>query len=218
MESNPIEATPTEDTNPFLFPDDEPKATAQEVAQHFVRIWAEAVIRAVERAHAIRLKDAKDQRNHERNEDWSPTEDDLYANTRVQWAEDHTLVWSAHQLEVWRARLAKERGQEPPPDNEVLTRLRNVLEHLVDPDLENWVATIPEGRDPRRRWSLRSLPDEQLDLSVLSGGKLFDLVESTTLNAIAMEVVKSVQSELDERERNRVEAYLEDWDQAHDSE
>ncbi|MFE9847153.1 hypothetical protein [Streptomyces goshikiensis] len=210
MDSNPFEDTSTDDINPFAVPDDEPKATAEEVAQHFVRIWAEAVIRAADRARAIRVKDAKDFRNAERNEDWSPTDDDLYANTRVQWAEDHTLVWSAHQLEVWRARLAKERGQEPQPDNEVLTRLRNVLEHLVDPDLEDWVATIPEGADRRRRWSLRSLPGEQFHLGMESGGRLFGLLESEDLNAVAMGVVKSVQDELYERERDMVEAYLAD--------
>ncbi|MER5775492.1 hypothetical protein ABT144_14580 [Streptomyces sp. NPDC002039] len=210
MESNPFEATSTDDTNPFAVPDDEPKATGEEVAQHFVRIWAEAVIRAADRARAIRVKDAKDFRNAERNEEWSPTDDDLYATTRVQWAEDHTLVWSAHQLEVWRARLAKERGQEPQPDNEALSRLRNVLEHLVDPDLEDWVATIPEGADRKRRWSLRSMPGEQFDLGMQSGGSLFGLLESEDLHALAMEVVKSVQAELDERERDMVDAYLAD--------
>ncbi|MGW1641566.1 hypothetical protein [Streptomyces lavendulae] len=209
MDSNPFEATST-DINPFAVPDDEPKATGEEVAQHFVRIWAEAVIRAADRARAIRVKDAKDFRNAERNEEWSPTDDDLYANTRVQWAEDHTLVWSAHQLEVWRARLAKERGQEPQPDNEVLSRLRNVLEHLVDPDLDDWVATIPEGADRKRRWSLRSLPGERFDLGLQSGGSLFGLLESKDLQALAMEVVRSVQAELDERERDMVDAYLAD--------
>ncbi|MCJ0875095.1 hypothetical protein [Streptomyces sp. AP-93] len=57
-----------------------------------------AVIRAPDRARAIRVKDAKDFRNAERNEDWSPTDDDLYANTRVQWAEEMVSPVAA-----WRA-------------------------------------------------------------------------------------------------------------------
>lgn len=44
------------------------------------------------------MKDAKDFRNAERNEDWSPTDDDLYANTRVQWAEEMVSPVAA-----WRA-------------------------------------------------------------------------------------------------------------------
>ncbi|WP_169317245.1 hypothetical protein [Actinacidiphila oryziradicis] len=35
----------------------------------FVRVWAEAVLRHVERVRAIRRKDTTDTRNHERMED-----------------------------------------------------------------------------------------------------------------------------------------------------
>ncbi|MEV6681257.1 hypothetical protein AB0N09_30970 [Streptomyces erythrochromogenes] len=208
MSKDPFQADPLDEPNPFGGADDEPAATAEEAAQHFVRVWAEAVIRQATRTRAIRRKSAVDDRNFERNEGWSPTEDDLYDNDRVRWAEEHTLVWSAHQLERWRARLAKERGQAALPKNQDLEEVRNVLEHLDEVDLQDWTATPPAGQKRIGR-SLRNLPDQMLSLGGFDGRTLFQVLDSERIADAALEVVKSVEAELAERERDMVEAYLE---------
>jgi hypothetical protein len=70
----------------------------------FVRTWAEAVVRQLDRVREIVERDETDDRNYERMEDWSPTEEELQANFRVRWAEEHILVWAAYQLERWTRR------------------------------------------------------------------------------------------------------------------
>lgn len=85
----------------------ETKSEAEETAKYFVQVWAEAVIRQAERTRAIRTNSAMDDRAYDRAEEWSPHESQLFHNFRVQWAEEHMLVWPltnwSDGASVWRS-------------------------------------------------------------------------------------------------------------------
>jgi hypothetical protein len=185
----------------------------------FVRTWAEAVLREVKRVREIRKKEARDGRNYERmEEDWSPTQEDLQQNFRSVWAEEHTLVWAAHQLEQWSQRLARERGQEPPEADQVLKRVRDALEHLDDAEFEGFYAVPREAPsedvskrktkpDPNR--SLRALPDSRLMIAV--GGELaFGLINAKELENRALAIVRAIEDELEQEAIDRYLDMLED--------
>ncbi|MFE2207240.1 hypothetical protein [Streptomyces rubiginosohelvolus] len=177
---------------------------AEEYALMFVRSWGEAVLRQAERARAMRKKFAVDDRNYERMEDWSPSEADLERNFRTLWAEEHTLVWSAYQLERWRARLHRERGQEAPSQDKVLATVRNALEHLDEAEFEEGgfaVARADRGNSGR---SLRELPGGGLPIEV--GGVLFGLIAPEEVEARALKIVSTIEDEL---ERDAIEWYME---------
>jgi hypothetical protein len=148
-------------------------------------------MRQVERVREVREKDRKLFRAYERMEDWSPDELDLARSSRAQWAEEHTLVWAAHQVERWAQRLAEERGDDPPPRDEVLANVRNALEHLDEAEFEGGAA-VP-GRIGNR--SLRKLPGGRLPLS--TGHDLaFGLINPSELESRALGVVATVEDEL----------------------
>ena len=65
----------------------------------------------------------------------------------MRWAEEHTLIWAAHQLEQWSQRLAKERGEEPPQPDELLAKVRNAVEHVDDADFEKGNAVPRATRE-----------------------------------------------------------------------
>jgi hypothetical protein len=118
---------------------------AEDTCRSFVQMWAEAVMLQVERVRQIRRKANADGRAYERMEDWSPDALDLARTFRAQWTEEQTLVWAAHQVERWARRLAEERGEEPPPRDQVLADLRNALEHLDEAEFDGGHA-VPGGR------------------------------------------------------------------------
>src|SRR5689334_9457198 len=95
----------------------------------FVRAWSESVLRQIERVKAVRREYAPISRQLDREWDDSLAEE-LSVIWRRNWAEEHALVWSMYQLDRWMRRLAQERGEEPPPENQLLRDLRNALEHL----------------------------------------------------------------------------------------
>ncbi|THA38140.1 hypothetical protein [Streptomyces sp. A1547] len=196
------------DKNPFEAFPEEPDTSPADFAQHMVQVWAEAVIRQAGRAQAIRKKDAIDDRNFERNEEWSPDEEQLAANYRLMWAEEHMLVWSAYQLEQWRGRLAKERGQVPPPENRELKLVRDALEHLSEARLDDLAATSPSEKGPQGR-ALRQFPNQSLGL-YLGGTKLFELLDPHRVHEEALKVVKSIETELLDRARDAYEAMMHD--------
>ncbi|XUM00251.1 hypothetical protein ACQ86F_25405 [Streptomyces venezuelae ATCC 10712] len=176
----------------------------EEHALLFVRSWGEAVVRQAERARAARLKHAADNRNYERLEDWSPSEEDLERSFRALWAEEHMLVWSAYQLERWRKRLAQERGRESPPPDKVLSQVRNALEHLDEAEFqEDGFAVAREQRGNSGR-SLRELPGG--GLSIYAGGKLFGLINAEEIEERALNVVRTIE---DEFEQAAIDWYLE---------
>jgi hypothetical protein len=153
-------------------------------------MWPEAVMLQVERVRQIRRKAGADGRAYERMEDWSPTELDLARNSRAQWAEEQTLVWAAHQVERWAQRLAEERGEEPPPRDQVLGDLRNALEHLDEADFDGGHA-VPGDKSR----SLRALPNSRL--AIKTGHRLaFGLIDVDELERRALAVVRTVEDEL----------------------
>ncbi|MFJ6781193.1 hypothetical protein [Streptomyces yangpuensis] len=188
------------DTNPFEDFEEEPEGGAAEVAQLMVQVWAEAVIRQAERAQAIRKKAAIDDRNYERNEDWSPDEHQLDTNYRLHWAEEHMLVWSAYQLEQWRGRLAKERGEVAAPENQDLKLVRDALEHLSEAHFEGFAAMSPAEKGFQGR-ALRQFPNKMLTMA-LGGRTLFELLDPYRVHEEALKVVKSIEDELDDRARD----------------
>lgn len=170
---------------------------AEDTAAEFVQRWAEAVIRQASRTRAIRKKAAQDDWAYERCEDWSPEDWQLAANARELWTEEHMLVWSAYQLERWRARLAKERGHSAPPPNEALKLARDALEHLDEAVLGDYAATPPEGGRQKGR-ALRQLPEAMMTLDA-GGSKLFEVLDPEVIDREALAVVASIENELNQQ-------------------
>jgi hypothetical protein len=169
---------------------------AEETARHFVRVWAEAVIRQARRARDARQFSAEGWRAHDRGDHFASSSHELELDSRIQWAEEHLLVWSAHQLERWRGRLARERGETPPPENQELKLVRDALEHLDEAAFVDDEARSPADTGAAGR-ALRGLPGQRLRLS-LEGGKLFEVLVPEQLDQEALKVVKSVEQELED--------------------
>lgn len=128
----------------------------------------------------------------------------LQGEFRRLWSANHTLLWAAYQLERWRDRLDRERGDtEREPDKE-LKRARNVLEHLDTADFIGDEAVAPPWEPPEEPkkykprdpyWSLRKLGG--LSISITGDGT-FCGIASSDLRDHARDVVLSVENELGE--------------------
>ena len=164
---------------------------AEETCRSFVQMWAEAVMRQVDRVREARRKARSLGRAYERMEDWSPDDLDLARSFRAQWTEEQALVWAAHQVERWARRLAEERGEEPPPRDQVLADLRNALEHLDEAEFEGHHA-VPGDRSR----SLRALPGSRLLIATREDGFAFGLIDVSELESRALGVVGTVEDEL----------------------
>ncbi|MEU1596619.1 hypothetical protein ABZ468_28140 [Streptomyces sp. NPDC005708] len=183
---------------------------SEEHARFFVRTWAEAVLRQAARARTIRHTAEQDSRNYDRMEDWSPPLYVLEENFRTQWAEEHQLIWSAHQLERWDARLRRERGEQPRPEDPFLKTLRDALEHLDDADFANGQAVAPPivtRKDKHKGRALRDLPGGLLDL-VLGDGTLVGGVLPQAIEQRALQAVRAVEQELVEEQLNEYAGLL----------
>jgi hypothetical protein len=172
----------------------------EKLCKTFVQMWAEAMIRQVKRVKQLRIKAAKDGRSFERMEDWSPTTEDLAENSRAQWAEEQTLVWAAHQLARWAKRLAEERCQDLPEPDEVLSNLRNALEHLDEAeftDEASFVKGAVPGEGSKNR-SLRALPSSRLSISTPEGlgPPAFGLIAVEELEQRAEAYVRRIEDEM----------------------
>lgn len=175
------------------FEPDQP-TESEETARHFVRVWAEAVIRQARRTREARKDSADNSRAYDLAEDFSPGLEQLELDFRTQWPEEHLLVWCAYQLERWRGRLARERGEEPPPENQDLKLARDALEHLDEAAFADDEARSPAKRGAAGR-ALRGLPAQRLRLA-LGGASLFEVLDPERLDEEALKVVKSVEQEL----------------------
>ncbi|MET8179744.1 hypothetical protein [Streptomyces sp. NPDC005336] len=176
----------------------DPQMNALHTAQEFVQRWAEAVLRQAARTREVRKRTAEDERAHERGEDPSLDSWTLNANHRELWTEEHMLVWSAHQLERWRARLAKERGEPAPSENEALKNARDALEHLDEAVLGMDAATSPDGSERKQTGrALRKLPGQAMSLNV-GGDKLFEVLDPEMIDREALAVVASIEAELND--------------------
>lgn len=98
-------------------------------------------------------------------------------------------MWCAQQLEWWRGRLARERGETPPLEDQDLKLARDALEYLDEASFADAEARSPEDKGPAGR-ALRGLPGQRLRLS-LGGGRLFEVLDPERLDQKALEVVKS---------------------------
>ncbi|MGW7594282.1 hypothetical protein [Streptomyces rubiginosohelvolus] len=175
----------------------------EEHALLFVRVWAEAVLRQAARVQDARDRAAVNDRDYERMEDWSPTEEDLARDFREEWAEQHTLVWAAFQLEQWRSRLHKERGIAPPEEDPLLRTVRNALEHLTDAAFVNERAVSP-GEAGQKGSALRKLPGSELEIA-LWGEKAFGHIDPVHVRNAALDLVRTIENDLEEE---AVERYL----------
>ncbi|MFE6311781.1 hypothetical protein PS783_37950 (plasmid) [Streptomyces enissocaesilis] len=171
---------------------------AVHTAQEFVQRWAEAVLRQAARTREVRRRTATDERAYDLGD--VPELDPwmLEANRRELWTEEHMLVWSARQLERWRARLAKERNEPAPPENEALKDARDALEHLDEAVLGLEAATPPEDGTRRQQGrALRKLPEQSLSLNI-GGDKLFEVLDPEVIDREALAVVASIEAELND--------------------
>ncbi|MFF4726395.1 hypothetical protein ACFY3M_13790 [Streptomyces mirabilis] len=176
----------------------DPQIGALGAAQEFVQRWAEAVLRQAARTREVRKRTAADERAYDRHEVPSLDTWTLDANQRELWTEEHMLVWSAHQLERWRARLAKERGEPAPQENEALKTARDALEHLDEAALAMDAATPPDGGEKKQKGrALRKLPRQAMSLHV-GGGKLFEVLDPEVIDREALAVVASIEAELND--------------------
>ena len=164
----------------------------EEYALFFVRLWAEAVLREVARVRDTRARAKVNDRNYQRMEDWSPTEEDLARDFREQWAHEHTLVWAAFQLEQWQARLRTERGKQPEPEQPLLRTVRNALEHLIDAQFVDERAESPASNGQKGS-ALRRL--NGLDIA-LGGESVFGHIDPAEVEAAALEVVRGIEQDL----------------------
>lgn len=162
----------------------------EEACRSYVQTWAESVMRQVERVRALRKKSHSMGRAYERG--FGPDELDLARIARELFAEEHALVWAAHQVERWAQRLAEERCDDPPPHDEVLANVRNALEHLDEADFEGHHA-VP-GYSGNR--SLRKLPGSRLQLYTGYDGLAFGLIDPGELERRALGVVAAIEDEL----------------------
>ncbi|MCF3173939.1 hypothetical protein IPZ61_11495 [Streptomyces sioyaensis] len=174
----------------------------EEHALMFVRTWAEEVLRHIERVEQTRR--SVDSAYRMQGDELGIEGEYLQGEFRRLWAAEHTLLWAAYQLERWRDRLDRERGDtEREPDKE-LKRARNVLEHLDTADFIGDEAVAPPWEPPEESkkckprdpyWSLRKLGG--LSISITDDGT-FCGIASSDLRDHARDVVHSVENELGE--------------------
>lgn len=180
---------------------------AEETCVTFVRAWAESTLRQVERVREVRQRAA--QLNRQLDRDWDrDLAKELEPLWRQNWTEEHSLVWSLHQLERWASRLARERGLEPLEPDVELRDLRNALEHLDDAVLEHG-HLAQAGEDPKKNRSLRRLPGE--NIAIATGGRLFGTLDLRDLEVIAREHFERMEVEAFEREEAEIEAAIDSY-------
>jgi hypothetical protein len=124
--------------------------------RHHVLMWAEAVVRQVDRVRQQRKKDRADFHSYDQELLGAPMTYEVRRNFRTTQAEEHTLIWAAHQLEKWTQRWAIERDRTPPDPDPVLADVRNAMEHLYEADFDEHAVAVPGPFGSNR--SLRKLP------------------------------------------------------------
>jgi hypothetical protein len=174
------------------FPYSDVVEASEETCRSFVQMWAEAVVRQVKRVREVRKKARSLGRSYERMDGEASADVlDLAKCSREQWTEEQALVWAAHQVERWARRLAEERGDEPPPRDQVLANLRNALEHLDEAEFEGHHAVPGDGSR-----SLRQLPGSRLRIATADAGLAFGLIDVSELENRALGVVRAVEDDL----------------------
>lgn len=168
-----------------------------------VHAWSESVLQQVERVRAVRQEYAPISRQLDREWD-DALADQLSVIWRRSWTEEHTLVWSMHQLDRWVRRLAQERGEEPPPENQLLTDLRNTLEHLDEAIFDEDDVAEP-GVDRTKNRSLRRLPGGKFYIAT-GGVRVFGTVALDEVEQAARDHLTRLEDEADQRREEQIEA------------
>lgn len=156
---------------PFDIPDEPDPSDS---TRFFVHVWAGYVMDHAPLVAALR----------EKLYDHDP-EDERSSHERFcrMWSAQHLLVVAAHQLHLWRKRLAEETGTEPPDEIEDLAYLRHALEHANEAGLSG-LYLAPPGR------SIKELDKrgKRVPLFVLrtAGRDLFDIVDTALLIRAAL--------------------------------
>jgi hypothetical protein len=185
-------------------------------AEDFVLMWAEALVRQLGRVDAAweRYRLVGRSFEHDEEMDGGASGADLTKASRQLWSEQHTLIWTAHQLHRWVTRLATEVEAElesKPPA--ALVDLRNALERLDVAQIEDGVGAAvagekpPKGSDPYR--SLRKLEGGRLRLATADDGSLFGPIGLDELRGLADAAVQALDA-LDAR-RQAESDEGEDW-------
>ncbi|WP_027932239.1 hypothetical protein [Amycolatopsis thermoflava] len=177
---------------------------AEYEAAGLVETWAEATLRQLQRYRAAWERQRTAWKQFDLGVDGAPDQETRSRLFRELWSESHMLVWAAHQLELWLARWAKERGEQPPPVDEYLKVIRNVLEHLNEAEFRHGRA-VPgrEAEDPAKlgkwnkpKWSgLIKLPGMYLSTAITDDGQLFDLLQPERLEQMASAALSRINSE-----------------------
>lgn len=191
-----------------------PDRDAEKTAKFFVHLWAEAVLRHIERVRTCRR-----QFDHSVEVavsaffgpgDPAGALEQVDEDFRTRWAEEHTLVWSAHQMEQWTRRLAKERGEKQQRMDRMLVNVRSALEHLDKAGLSEIYAYVKD-LDAKNTRSLRELPDMKLMIGT-SGDLLFGLLKPAVIEESARTLVQSIDRERESEAEAAELAHFEDDD------
>jgi hypothetical protein len=142
------------------------------VARRMLGRWARAVQRDAHIYYLAAMRVSWMDWAIDRGEDWSPTEDDLAEALEEVWIRGYQLVMATNQMENWQQVHAGS-VHAGTTDDELLSKLRNSIEHLNDAAFtEDFARKNPESR--RRHQAIDTLPNNELFL----GGVPADLVES----------------------------------------
>ena len=168
----------------------------------FARSWAEALLQRVRDVRQVRAEDAEIVRAYDQLDEWAPSADQLAYVFRKVWAAEHTMVWTAFQLERWTRRLAQERGLPEPTEDPVLKLARDALEHLDDASFVDGEA-VADPFDKRKGRSLRALG--RLPIQV-SAHLVIGQVDPDDLERRAMALVRSIENDMEQQIRDYLDA------------
>jgi hypothetical protein len=174
------------------------------VARLFAQRWADGTLR-----QATRLRDALQRvsrldRAYERMDDPTLTEWDIAARIDEVWVEQHLLMVSAQQFEMWAKRMAEAPGEIQPEEDRLMRLLRNSLEHFDEAEL-NDIEALP-GLSGNR--SLRDLPGSRLPLGVTLGADKVMVCDLVELDAIETNCRQLANEILDEIQRPAIDAHI----------
>jgi hypothetical protein len=173
--------------------------------RHHVLMWAEAVVRQVDRVRQQRKKDGADFHSYDQ-ELGAPMTYEVRRNFRTTQAEEHTLIWAARQLEKWTQRWAIERDRTPADPDPVLADVRNAMEHLYEAAFDEHAVAVPGPFGSNR--SLRKLPYGSVPRGV--GNRLAGRLAVDDLEERALAMVNKVETEIFDQEEGYIEQSLTD--------
>lgn len=183
--------------------------------------WAEEVQRLIREFYVVRNEHFRLLVAQERDEDLSPSDDDVVRAFRRHWIASQKVVWAAYQFNRWRVRHAASRQQEVPAIDANLKNLRDALEHLDEAVwLDDFTLGPPsgDGRSRNAGRAMQKLPSESLMFGLGFDEKIMDLVDVEALSKETDEAIAALEQEqyeawTEEAEYLAEQGYWEEWDQ-----